>query len=804
MVDPQNLDCSWEFNAPQFVDFSTAHEDDDHVDRWFDVDHENGQKETEMENVCNGVDIIEDAEEEIEKLEGTPKKETRRLTRSMCLTPVNTKSPLVASGENRKLSESIPSNLCTSLSDWKRRTKAKTTQQTEITSKRRSPPRLKNGLQESKQKSMKRYNHSLEGDKKNEVEIKKTRRSAGNMENGNIKRTGSFSRLPAPKCKQVIGKARNSSLNTSVGTKRVPQRTRSASSIPIPDSPRTSGNVDKNAESKSKLTMPRLKRNPVIKSALVKSTEEKELETIEHFRQKLSKKLKQNQESFKKAVIAPNYVPVHSKTKPTQPQEFRFLTDDRIKNQSTEVHSTIPVDYVRMLRSDTIKASAQTNRGITCPKPFNLTESRKRKISHSTTDTLNDSYHSTAEKLRAFEKQTPDRFKSKPKEPAAKRGKQPCGMTIPVTPQLETRTRSRPQYIPSHKEVEEQEVEEMKKSQFKANPVNTKILQNPATGVRKVPSKPPTQIEEFNLEGQKRNQNKSIDKKVEKYEFHAQPVPTEILDGPVGLKPARVKPVTVPHSPAFALKHRVRMPIEVAEEPEDVKSYSRKIPHSGIPFQPALSHKSTVPEPFGFEERDKMRMAQKAAKTEEIYQEEQMAREFRANPLPSLTADDLPVKQIKPVTRPEPFNLDTECRMNRSEERKRQIEEELNPKVQFKARPADVLRREAFIPEKSTKPLTDISEFSLNTEKRAYVREDFEMHKKGKEAEIEAVKRRIEREKEDEEQKAIAKLRAEMVHKSNPIKKFKNVEVHPSEKPITHAISPKFETDRRLRNKVRV
>ena len=39
-------------------------------------------------------------------------------------------------GENRKLSESIPSNLCTSLSDWKRRTKAKTTQQTEITSKR--------------------------------------------------------------------------------------------------------------------------------------------------------------------------------------------------------------------------------------------------------------------------------------------------------------------------------------------------------------------------------------------------------------------------------------------------------------------------------------------------------------------------------------------------------------------------------------------------------------------------------------------------------------------------------------------
>jgi hypothetical protein len=63
------------------------------------------------------------------------------------------------------------------------------------------------------------------------------------------------------------------------------------------------------------------------------------------------------------------------------------------------------------------------------------------------------------------------------------------------------------------------------RSQFKANPVNTKILQNPATGVRKVPSKPPTQVEEFNLEGQKRNQNKYIDKKVEKYEFRSQNVP---------------------------------------------------------------------------------------------------------------------------------------------------------------------------------------------------------------------------------------------------------------------------------------
>ncbi|XP_052060754.1 targeting protein for Xklp2 homolog isoform X2 [Mytilus californianus] len=812
MEDPKNMDSSWEFNAPQFVDFSTACDDED-VDRWFDVDHEN---EKEDEDICNGVDVIEDAEKEIEKLEGTPKQESRRLTRSMCHTPVNEKGLPEASEESKdqtekqktgKLNDSLPSNLCT-LSGWKKRTKSRTDQQPE--GKRKSPPQLKKGLQDSKQKAVKRQNRSLEGAQKSEVDPKKLRRSVANNQNGNIKRSGSFSRLPAPNGRPMIGKAGNPALNTSTGAKRVPQRTRSVSSIPVPNSPRRS--VDTKEPELKKLTMPTtptcLKRNPVIKPAMVKNTEQKELETIAQFRQKLSKQLKQNQESYKKAVEAPGYAPAHSKSKPTQPQEFRFQTDNRLKNQQTDIQSTSPVDYVRTLRSESNKPTThqpQSIKGITCPKPFNLTESRKRKISQST-ETLNDSYHSTAEKLRAFEKQTPDRFRSKPRagrEPVTKKGSAPV-MTVPVTPQLVSRTRSRPQHIPSQQDLEEQEVEEMKKNQFKAHPVNQKILQNPATGVKKVPSKPTTQVEEFNLEGLKRNQNKSIEKKEEKYEFHAQPVPKDILEGPVGLKEVRAKPVTVPHSPAFALKHRVRMPIEVPEEPEEEHVKSHPVPYVGVPFQPKLNHKTTVPQPFTFEERDREKLHRKEEKIAEILQEERQAREFRANPLPNPSADNLPTKQVKPATKLEPFHLDTDCRLNRSEERKRQIEEELHPKVQFKARPPEVLRKEPFIPEKSTKPLTDISEFSLNTEKRAYDREGFEMHKKSKEAEIEAVKRRIEKEKEEEEQMAIAKLRAEMVHKSNPVKKYTNVEVQPSDKPVTYAMSPKFETDRRLRSKVRV
>ena len=61
---------------------------------------------------------------------------------------------------------------------------------------------------------------------------------------------------------------------------------------------------------------------------------------------------------------------------------------------------------------------------------------------------------------------------------------------------------------------------------------------------------------------------------------------------------------------------------------------------------------------------------------------------------------------------------------------------------------------------------TDISGFELNTEQRSHKRENFEMHKKAREAEIEAAKRQRERQKEEEEKAYVAKVRAEAVHKS--------------------------------------
>lgn len=70
-----------------------------------------------------------------------------------------------------------------------------------------------------------------------------------------------------------------------------------------------------------------------------------------------------------------------------------------------------------------------------------------------------------------------------------------------------------------------------RRNQFKAHPVNTKILTNPNTGVRKVPSKPPTHPEGFALSSG--IPKKKEDKDEEHFEFHANPLNKKILEGPV-------------------------------------------------------------------------------------------------------------------------------------------------------------------------------------------------------------------------------------------------------------------------------
>ena len=59
----------------------------------------------------------------------------------------------------------------------------------------------------------------------------------------------------------------------------------------------------------------------------------------------------------------------------------------------------------------------------------------------------------------------------------------------------------------------------------------------------------------------------------------------------------------------------------------------------------------------------------------------------------------------------------------------------------FKARDPEVLYKEPFVPKGSEKPLSEIDNFQLHSDRRAAEREQFERLKKQKEAELEGMKR---------------------------------------------------------------
>ena len=84
-----------------------------------------------------------------------------------------------------------------------------------------------------------------------------------------------------------------------------------------------------------------------------------------------------------------------------------------------------------------------------------------------------------------------------------------------------------------------------------------------------------------------------------------------------------------------------------------------------------------------------------------------------------------------------------EARINKWQD---DIKEELRRQREgalFKARPAAVLERAPFVPLPSDKPLCEIDNVQLHSDRRAEEREVYEMGKKHREAEQEGLKRQV-------------------------------------------------------------
>lgn len=470
------------------------------------------------------------------------------------------------------------------------------------------------------------------------------------------------------------------------------------------------------------------------------SSEELELEKMKKLQEEVALHRRKNEASFK-AALAGNPPAKKMTLTTTVPKEFNFKTDSRIKSSAC-ANASKDVNFLEQLRKPT--SPAKMSKSATVPKPFNLSTSRKRKEEEPTP------YVPMAQQIQMFHKRTPERF-----------------------------------HLPSRQEHER-------------GPSPVKAAPKPK--VKKV-----TLPEDFHLQVEKRLQERQAKKPpvVEVEEeptqpFKSHPVPKKILQGVVGVPEKRVATVTVPESPAFALKKRVRVepPCVEVKPPSPIKA--PPVPHFCLPFQPKLSENHHVEVcPFSFEQRDQERRILKEKKLEQLRNED--LPKFKAQLLPDFTSVVLPEKKKMEPTKPEPFNLLVDARGQEKsirweqmvQDEKRQQEEATH----FKARPNVVVHKEPFIPKKEERATTSSSAapgFQLMTEQRAVERQEFDRALGEKEALRALMVERRQREEEEREKEEIIRLRHEQVHKAQPVKHYRCVKVKKSEVPLTVPQSPNF------------
>ncbi|XP_013015446.1 targeting protein for Xklp2 isoform X2 [Cavia porcellus] len=545
---------------------------------------------------------------------------------------------------------------------------------------------------------------------------------------------------------------------------------------------------------------------PTIKQKVLKSTEEQELEKSLKMQQEVVEMRKKNEE-FKKLALAGAGQPVKkSASQVTKAVDFHFCTDERIKKHPKNQEEYKEVNFTAELRKH-ISTPSRVAKGCTIIKPFNLSQGKKR-----TFDEAASTYVPLAQQVEAFHKRTPNRYhlRSKKEDFALVPSKTSVTKmaTEPQTPVLQTKHRARPVTCKSAAEQEAEELEKLQQYKFKAREIDPRILEGGPILPKRPPVKAPTQPIGFDLEIEKRIQERESKKKSEEdehFEFHSRPCPTKILEDVVGVPEKKVFPVTVPKSPAFTLKNRVRLLArEDEEEDEPVVIRAQPVPHYGVPFKPHNLETRTVAVcPFSFDSRDKERQLQKEKKIKELQKGE--VPKFKALPLPHFDSVNLPEKKVKNVTQTEPFDLETDRRgAKKAQTWKHQLEEELKQQKEaacFKARPNTVISQEPFVPKKEKKSVAEglsgslVQEpFQLATEKRAKERQELEKRM----AEVEAQKtQQLEeaRQQEEEQNKEeLARLRKELVHKANPIRKYQSVEIKSSDQPLTVPVSPKFST----------
>ncbi|XP_029637635.1 targeting protein for Xklp2-like isoform X1 [Octopus sinensis] len=796
------MEPKWEFECPQFVDFTQNVSEDEDSDSWFDVDHEADINDISL-FMPEGQNAIIAQAMPVVVAKPTKKEPPENVTNAdgKANTGVSSKDQ----SNNKQSPLKNRSNICSSVEEFNRKFKNKPVASVvgKENQANKGPRRvLRNPQPDSEQPTVGIFKSSK---KESEPQPNKSDQPEGNNHQRSLSKDANSKIDPVcstnKKTNQSMSKLRESkSGSTEKLNKSNLRRSISSSSINkvAPKDKfqfRRSGSLDKLAV---KNTAPKLKEN-LLRTSKPMTYEEIERQQMEIARNKALEAKKMAAESLKRVKNSKGYQPITSNKKLTVAKEFQFSSDKRLRSHSVDNVKSPITELSQILRKEDKSCPASKMPTRTVVQPFKFSE-----MNHKTTAT-NIKFQSVAEQINNFSRKTPDRYRSHTKEPAPKKAWCAPRCTIAKSPQLSSKDRLRPVRVLSKKELEEKELEEIKMNQFKAKDVNRKILEAPV-GVKEVPKKEPTVVKPFDLPGSKIPSTKRActDDEID-YRFRAQPVPTEILRGVVGVKEAESLPVTIPASPAFALKQRIHRPhIEEPKQENLIKKPKfRPYIHSGIRFEPKLDHRCTVIEPFTFDDRMREYLMKKEEHIKKIKEESEKVSEFYANPIPNYKPG-LPAKKPLVLTKQEPFKLLIEERVEkRIEEKQRQLEEEarlFEENMKFKAQPCDIINKTPFVPQLDHKCTVEVAEFKLNTEVRQAQRQQYFEKKKAHEMEVQASQMEQEQLRKEEEEREIQRLRAEAVHKAKPIRHYKAVEIQRNLLPPTIPQTPKFCYKSRVRN----
>ncbi|KAJ2805547.1 hypothetical protein H4R21_001216, partial [Coemansia helicoidea] len=264
-------------------------------------------------------------------------------------------------------------------------------------------------------------------------------------------------------------------------------------------------------------------------------------------------------------------------------------------------------------------------------------------------------------------------------------------------------------------------------------------------------------------------------------------------------KVAKKLQATVPKTPQFAKSKRVRRALVEATTTDDAapRQAKRAIGAKQAPGIHLSPPKLTVPQPFVFRSdvaasRSLQRLRDEMAK---LRAEEAAMREFHANPLPEFPTPKKP--EYPPSTlHASPFSLATDSRGEAYQRQLRarlaELEERRLERMRFKARSIPHSLDHPFVPQPSTRPLTTVEEILLKTELRSEERHAYDEDRNERERIREDVLARKRQEEERREEEEIRQLRKQLVHKAQPIRHFKPVDIKPSDRPLTVPKTPEW------------